>query len=98
VERQIAMDWELKRLYTLRDFLEPLAALPHDVVDLTHAVRRAGRLSIAARLLGVVLARPFAGARAERALRAFRGGLRLEELYAAGAMTYKAILVGAWAG
>jgi SAM-dependent methyltransferase len=98
VEGQIAADWELARLYTLHDFLEPLAAVPHDVVDLTHAVRRAGRLSIATRLLGVSLARPFAGARAERALRAFRGGLRLEELYAAGAMTYKAILVGAWAG
>jgi SAM-dependent methyltransferase len=95
VERQIAADWELARLYTLRDFLEPLAGAPYHVVDLTRAVRRSGRLSIAARLLGVSMIRPFAGARAQRALRAFRGGLRLEQLYAAGAMSYQAIFVEA---
>jgi hypothetical protein len=47
------------------------------------------------RLLGVELSRPFVGASVDRALRAFRGGLRLEQLYADGAMTYKAIFAKA---
>jgi SAM-dependent methyltransferase len=91
VERQLIADWELTKLYGEPDFVAPLGAVPRRVVDLSEGVRRRGRLSIALRLLGVELARLFVGERVDRALRAFRGGLRLEQLYGDGAMTYKAI-------
>lgn len=90
-ERQLVADWELERLYSEADFLAPLAAVPHRVVDLSHGVRRSAAWAIAVRLLGVELALPFAVEQTGRALRAFRGGLRLEQLYAGGAMSYKAI-------
>lgn len=95
IEQQLMTDWELARVYTERDFLEPLGAAQRSVVDLSDGVRRKGRWAIALRLLGVELSRPFVGSSVDRALRAFRGGLRLEQLYARGAMTYKAIFVKA---
>lgn len=95
VARQLMADWELTRLYTERDFVAPLAAAQCSVVDLSDGVLRKGRWAIAVRLLGIGLLRSFAGARVDRALRAFRGGLRLEQLYADGAMTYKAIFAKA---
>jgi SAM-dependent methyltransferase len=93
VERQLVADWELERLYGEHDFLARLDAMPHRVVDLTDLVRRNSRFAIALRLLGLEVARLFVGESTDRALRAFRGGLRLEQLYARRAMTYKAIFV-----
>jgi SAM-dependent methyltransferase len=91
VERELSSDWELVRLYTEHDFRMALAAVARcRVIDLTDSVRRNGRLGITLRSLGLALARPFVGANSDAALRAFRGGLRLEALYADGAMTYKA--------
>jgi SAM-dependent methyltransferase len=98
VERQLTADWALTKLYGERDFVAALGASPCTVVDLSDRVPRSGRSWIALRLLGVELARLFVGERADRALRAFRGGLRLEQLYAERAMTYKAILVETRAG
>jgi SAM-dependent methyltransferase len=95
IERQLMADWELTRLYTERDFVAPLAAAQCSVVDLTDGVPRKGKWAIAVRLLGVDLLRPLAGPSVDRALRAFRGGLRLDQLYADGAMTYKAIFAKA---
>jgi SAM-dependent methyltransferase len=94
-EQQLVADWALERLYTERDFLEPLTGVRHNVVDLTDGVRRKRRWSIALRLIGVEMLRSFAAEDVDRALRAFRGGLRLEQLYAAGAMGYKAIFAAA---
>jgi SAM-dependent methyltransferase len=95
IERQLEADWELARVYTEPDFLGSLGAARCSVVDLSDGVRHKGRWAIALRLLGVALARPFVDASSDRALRAFRGGLRLEQLYADGAMTYKAIFTKA---
>jgi hypothetical protein len=58
-------------------------------------VRRNRKWAIALRLIGVELIRPFVGESVERALRALRGGLRLEQLYGRYAMTYKAIFAEA---
>jgi 27-O-demethylrifamycin SV methyltransferase len=95
VEQQLMADWELTHLYTEHDFLAALGATRCSVVDLSDGVRCKGRWGIALRLLGVELSRPFVGASVDRALRAFRGGLRLEQLYADGAMAYKAIFAKA---
>jgi hypothetical protein len=43
------------------------------------------------RSLALTLLLSLVGAERGRALRAFRGGLRLEALYSEGAMTYKAL-------
>jgi SAM-dependent methyltransferase len=94
-DRQLVADWELTRLYMERDFLAPLAAVRHRVIDLSDGVRRTGKWAIALRLIGVELIRPFAGETVDRALRALRGGLRLEQLYADDAMSYKAIFAEA---
>jgi SAM-dependent methyltransferase len=91
LERQLAADWELARLYTESDFVAPLAEVRYRVVDLSEGVRRTGRLAIAVRRLSLELVRPFVAEPADRALRAFRGGLRLEQLYADGVMSYKVI-------
>jgi SAM-dependent methyltransferase len=91
VERELSCDWELSRLYTEEDFRFALrGGADCRVVDLTDSVRRSGKVGIALRSLGLALLRPFSGAAAGGALRAFRGGLRLEALYAERAMTYKA--------
>jgi SAM-dependent methyltransferase len=91
VERELTSDWELARLYTEHDFRAALGAAARcRVVDLSDNVKRNGKVGIALRSLGLALLRPFVGASSGDALRAFRGGLRLEALYADGAMAYKA--------
>jgi hypothetical protein len=60
------------------------------VVDLTAGVHSSAAVSLGAKLAVLNAVLPFRrGARAA-ALRAFRGGLHLERLYAAGAMRYLA--------
>jgi SAM-dependent methyltransferase len=94
-ERQLVADWELTRLYTEHELLAPLAGVHHRVIDLSDGVPSNSKWAIALRLIGVELVRPFAGETLDRALRAFRGGLRLEQLYADEAMSYKAIFAEA---
>ena len=90
LERELRSDWELVRLYTEHDFQAALrSAAQCRVVDLSDNVRRNSKLGIALRSVGLALLRPFAGA-SSGALRAFRGGLRLETLYVDRAMAYKA--------
>lgn len=88
---RITADWHLARLYGEADYLAALGSECR-VEDLTAGVRPAGRLAVGARLAAIALVLPFVPRRAAEALRAFRGGLYLERLYAAGAMTYKAIV------
>jgi SAM-dependent methyltransferase len=90
--RQLTIDWQLTRLYTESDYVDRLGAGRCEVVDLSSHVRRVPphwrAVRSAALAAAIALARPEGRA----ALRAFRGGLHLEHLYAAGAMTYKALV------
>lgn len=86
--RRLAEDWRLARLYTEGDYVRGLGSRCR-VVDLTPAVSRNGPVTRTARLVALNTALMWPGA-TRAALRAFRGGLHLERLYAAGAMAYKA--------
>lgn len=86
--RRLLGDWRLARLYGEEDYVRGLGPRCR-VVDLTPAVRRKGRVALPGHLLALDAASMWPGA-ARPALRAFRGGLHLERLYAAGAMQYKA--------
>ena len=90
--RSLIKDWGLKALYREADYLAHLDASRCQIFDLTGHVRRAGTLGVAIRLraLGVLL--KLVGATTAMALRAFRGGLALERMYANGAMAYKVIV------
>ena len=89
--RGLAQDWGLARLHAEEDYLVPLGRDRCTTVDLTSAVPRASRLELAAKLATLNAAATFGPASRSRLIRAFRGGLRLEKLYARGAMAYKAI-------
>lgn len=90
--RRLADSWGLAKLYAESDYLAVLGAANCAVTDLSRAVRRKRKLALAARLMAVRLAVPFAGRGTSRALRAFRGGLYLQHLYADAAVAYKAIV------
>jgi SAM-dependent methyltransferase len=90
--RRVVGDWLLTRLYTEEDYVVGLGGQRCRVVDLTRAVRRRHSLVVSAQLSALNAAMVWPGARAT-ALRAFRGGLHMERLYAAGAMRYKAFFV-----
>jgi SAM-dependent methyltransferase len=89
---QIVADWSLRRLYTEADFLAHLGGAQCRIVDLTGCVPPASRSGVVVRRAALALALPFATRHAATALRAFRGGLNLQRLYADGAMTYKGII------
>jgi SAM-dependent methyltransferase len=91
VAEKLMTDWGLTRLYTEADYLAILGPARCQVEDLTDNVQRPGRLAIRLRLACIELLLPFAAPRNATALRAFRGGLRLQTLYADGTMAYKAI-------
>jgi SAM-dependent methyltransferase len=88
--RRVVGDWLLARLYTEADYVMGLGGGGCRVVDLTPAVRRRGRVLLAAQRGALNAVWVWPGATRGAALRAFRGGLHLERLYAAGAMRYKA--------
>ncbi len=91
-ERALCSDWQLDRLYAERDFLAVLEAAGRcRVFDLTDSVRYSARWRNALRFASLELLHPFVSARTATALRAFRGGLRLEALYRKRAMAYKAL-------
>lgn len=91
--RHVVGDWLLTRLYAEADYRAGLAGTSARVVDLTSAVPRRGRLVIAAELGAVNAALAWPATTHMAALRAFRGGLHLERLYATGAMRYKALFL-----
>jgi hypothetical protein len=82
----------LRKLYTEADFVARLGAAQCRIVDLTARVGRASRAALVVRLAMVGSALMLVRGSRATALRAFRGGLRLQRLYTDGAMTYKAIL------
>jgi SAM-dependent methyltransferase len=89
---RLTADWSLTKLYGEADYVEGLGEHGYRVVDLTAVVPLGNRVLLACKLaiLGFVLA--LAGRERAAGLRAFRGGLHLERLYAAGAMRYMALL------
>lgn len=87
----VVRDWLLEALYREADYIGALSPAPCRVVDLTVGVRHSAPLALAAKLAGLALALPCQGTSSAAALRAFRGGLHLERLYAAGAMRYLAM-------
>lgn len=88
--RRVASDWLLPRLYTERDYRALLGAVR--VVDLTPAVRRRSRVALAARAAALGSVLPWLPPARAAAWRAFRGGLHLEKLYAAGLVRYLAFV------
>ena len=88
--RRVVMDWALARLYREADYAAAMDGLARRVVDLTGAVRRSNPIVLAARLGALNAALLLRPREHGPALRAFRGGLHLERLYAADAMRYKA--------
>ena len=89
--RGLAEDWELARLYGQNDYLALLKPEHREIVDL-HGVCRAHRsFELLAKLAALDAAVALGPAARARVIRAFRGGLRLEKLYARRAMSYKAI-------
>jgi SAM-dependent methyltransferase len=91
VADRLAADWGLRMLYTEPDFVARLGAAQCRVVDLTACVPRASQTALLVRRAMLALALVFVRGRRGMALRAFRGGLNLQRLYADRAMTYKAI-------
>jgi len=89
--RRVAEDWLLSRLYTEADYTDVLGGRLGPVVDLTPAVRWRGRLTLAAELTAARTVSLWPTKKHAAAMRAFRGGLHLERLYATGAMRYKAL-------
>jgi hypothetical protein len=89
--RQVVSDWLLKKLYREADYAAAVPSGSWRAIDLTAGVRSSSRLAIFARSAALRAALPWAGPSRAAALRAFRGGLHLERLYAAGVMRYVAM-------
>lgn len=96
--RGVASDWSLTRLYREADYVEALGDAGCRAVDLTAAVRRSGAFALAGKLGALNMAMLCQGPTRAVALRAFRGGLHLEKLYAVGAMRYLAFFSSMDAG
>jgi cyclopropane fatty-acyl-phospholipid synthase-like methyltransferase len=86
--RALACDWLLTRLYDEADYACALPQATWRVVDVTAGVRFGGRLMRTLRAAALRGGLSWAGPSRAVALRAFRGGLQLEKLYAAGMMRY----------
>jgi SAM-dependent methyltransferase len=88
--RSVVRDWHLATLYAEADHASALSPAACRMVDLTSGVRPGGRVLSAGKLaaLNVALLREGPSA---AAFRAFRGGIHLERLYAAGMMRYVAM-------
>lgn len=89
--RRVVDDWLLTTLYREADYAAVLSPPTCRLVDLTSGVRPSGRLALAGKLTALSLALPWLGPSRAAALRAFRGGLHLERLYAMGMMRYVAM-------
>ena len=89
--RRVVSDWLLTALYREADYSAALSPAECRVVDLTAGVRPGGRLALAAKLAALNVALPWQSPSAAAALRAFRGGIHLEKLYASGMMRYVAM-------
>jgi SAM-dependent methyltransferase len=89
--RSVVRDWLLTTLYREADYTTALAPAACRVVDLTGGVRAGRPLALAAKLGALNLALPWQGPSRAAALRAFRGGLHLERMYATGMMRYVAM-------
>jgi len=89
--RCVASDWMLSGLYSEADYREAWGSEPNRVVDLTSGVQYGRQAALALRLAALNLTLPLQGRSRATALRAYRGGVHLERLYAAGAMRYVAM-------
>lgn len=92
VARRVVRDWGLERLYRQEDYTDVLGAGRCCVIDLSAAVERSARARILAKLVSLRVLQEFVGGETAIALRAFRGGLYLERLYADRELDYKAIV------
>jgi SAM-dependent methyltransferase len=93
IAERLAADWNLTRLYTEADYVAALGHEHHSVVDLTDRVRLGSTAALdRARRTVLELLLRLAPTNQVSALRAYRGGLHLERLYAEGQIAYKAIL------
>ena len=90
--RRVVSDWSLTELHREADYVSGLGGSACRVVDLTPAVRLGHPAVLSAKLVALGLALTVARRERAAALRAFRGGVHLEKLYAAGAMRYEAFL------
>ena len=88
---RLQRDWGLARLYTENDYLAILGAQNCRCEDLTDRVRRRGRFVLGLKLALLAAWMPVTSRGRATALRAFRGGLHLERLYADRQMRYKAL-------
>ena len=88
---QVAADWLLLRNYREADYIDELHSGPTRVTDLTGRVRIPGHASLSATMLAINAWLAIAPRNRSAAMRAFRGGLHLQRLYAGGLMHYKSI-------
>ena len=91
IARRLAADWKLTGLYTEDDYLAALGAANCTIFDLSDRVRRTTARWLRSRLVLVEALLHLVPKRRCTALRAYRGGLLLEALYAQRQMAYKAI-------
>jgi SAM-dependent methyltransferase len=89
--RRVVGDWLLAKLYGQADYVAALPSASWRVIDLTAGVRRSPQVVLAGKLAALNLALAPPASPHSAALRAFRGGLHLERLYAAGMMRYAAL-------
>jgi hypothetical protein len=88
---QMAKDWRLAQIFREADYLDSLTTGKVRTFDLTKRVKVTGHASLAASMLGVQTFLKVGPRKYTEALRAFRGGLHLQRLFAGGLMRYKAI-------
>jgi SAM-dependent methyltransferase len=88
---QMAKDWRLAQIFREADYLDSLTTGKVRTFDLTKRVKVTGHASLAASMLGVQTFIKVGPRKYTEALRAFRGGLHLQRLFAGGLMRYKAI-------
>ena len=89
--RQMADDWALTRIFNESDFISALSTGRTVISDLTSCARISRRIVINASLLAVRAILTVGPRKHAQAVRAFRGGLHLQRLYAEGLMQYKSI-------
>jgi SAM-dependent methyltransferase len=89
--RRVVSDWLLTTLYREGDYAAALSPAACRVIDLTVGVLPSSRFALAGKLGALNLALSWQGPSRAAALRAFRGGLHLEKLYAASMVRYVAM-------
>lgn len=90
----LCSDWDLERLYSLSDYVANLGDGCWQSMPFAAELKSPNPLTMAMKRAALSLCIPLSAPGLRRALRAFRGGLILEQLYARGLMKYEAIFIG----